>query len=113
MWEDISPSTLQAELQHLFTSNPSFQASDLLTDFSPVLTAFANTDAEQASVKKALCDLLGLVTQKRDTSRPTLEDGIRFQQDVEVGDNMSPARAFSLLFFSSIDSIFWRNANLI
>ena len=98
MWEDISPSTLQAELQHLFASNPSLQACDLFTDFSPILTAPANTDTEQTSVKKAFCDLLGLVTQKRDTSRPTLEEGILFQQDVEVGDEMSPARIFLSLF---------------
>lgn len=50
MWEEISPSTLQAELQDLFTSNPSLETSDLLTDLSPVLTARANMDAEQASV---------------------------------------------------------------
>lgn len=98
MWEEISPSTLQAELQHLFASNPSLQTSGLSTDFSPVLAAPAGTDAEQASVKQAVCDLLGLVTQKRDSSRPTLEEGILFQQDVEVGDEMSPARIFLSLF---------------
>ena len=85
MWEEITPSTLQAELQHLFTTNPSLQTPNLLAKLSPIFAASANTDAEQSYLKKAICDLFGLVTQKRDASRPSLEDGIRFQRDVEVG----------------------------
>ena len=86
MWEEISPSELQAELQHLFASNPCLRTPNLLTDFAPALSEPANSVAERARLKKTLCGLLGLITQQRDPSRPSLEDGIRFQRDVEVGD---------------------------
>ena len=84
MWEEISTTDFQTELRQIFTSNPCLKDSDLWDGFAPVLTGSVGSEAEQERVKRALCDLLGLVTQKRDTSRPSLEDGIRFQQDVEV-----------------------------
>ncbi|KAK0510304.1 hypothetical protein JMJ35_007698 [Cladonia borealis] len=83
MWEEISTTDFQSKFRQIFTSNPCLKTADLWDSFSPVLTGPVGSEAEQERVKKAFCDLLGLVTQKRDTSRPSLEDGMRFQQDVE------------------------------
>lgn len=96
MWEEISPLQLQAELRNLFTANPCLRTPDLQADFDPVLALPANSDAERAAVKKALCDRLGLITQKREPGRPSLEEGIRFQKDVEVGGDAD--RELFLLF---------------
>ena len=58
---------------------------DLQVDFDPALALPANSNAERVAVKKALCDRLGLITQKRVPGHPSLEEGIQFQKDVEVG----------------------------
>ena len=84
MWEEISTTDFQSKFRQILTSNPSLKTSDLWDSFSPVLTGPVGSEAEQERVKRSFCDLLGLFTQKRDTSRPSLEDGMRFQQDVEV-----------------------------
>ena len=85
MWEEISPVQLQAELRNLFAANPCLRTPDLQAEFDPVLALPAHSDAEHVRVKKALCDRLGLITQKRVPGRPSLEEGIQFQKDVEVG----------------------------
>lgn len=88
MWEDISTSELQTELQTLFGSNPCLRNDPTLrAKISPFLTAPVESDAEQASAKDVICDLFGLVTQKRDLGRSTLEEGVQFQRDVEVSRN--------------------------
>ena len=96
MWEEISPVQLQAELRNFFAANPCLRTPDLQADFDPVLALPANSDAERVVVKKALCDQLGLITQKRVPGRPSLEEGIQFQKDVEVGGDAD--RELFLLF---------------
>ena len=96
MWEEISPVQLQAELRTIFAANTCLQTPDLHADFDPVFALPANSDAERVLVKKALCDRLGLITQRRVLGRPSLEEGIQFQKDVEVGGDAD--RELFLLF---------------
>ena len=84
MWEEISTAEIQAELRKLFVTNGSLQTPGMKEKFSPFLDAPVRSGEEQAAAKRMLCRLLGLVTQKRDPDRAGLEDGIRFQRDVEV-----------------------------
>jgi hypothetical protein len=86
MWEETSTADLQTELHTLFTSNAWVLTPILVTKFSPFFAAPVGSEAEQAAAKTMICDLLGLVTQKRDPNRPTLEEGVRFQHEVEVSD---------------------------
>lgn len=85
MWEEISTDAFQAELRNIFTSNACLSADhDLQAKFSWVLdTPIENEEARQ-DVKRNLCALLGLVTQKADPRRASLAEGIEFQRDVEV-----------------------------
>lgn len=85
MWEEISTPDLQTELQNLFASNSCLQNPTMLAKYSTFLTAPVKSEVEQASAKDALCDLFGLVTQKRDLSRSAL--GVQFQYGVEVSRN--------------------------
>ena len=87
MWEEMSAMDLQAELQRLFNSNPCLRIANLHNDLAPAFSGPANSAEERACLKDTLCGLLGLITQQRDPSHPSLQDGIRFQQDVEVGDD--------------------------
>ena len=102
MWEELSSLQLQAELKNLFTVNPYLRTLDLRASFDPILALSADSDAERAGVKKALCDRLGLITQKLALGRPLLEEGIQFQKDVEVGgDADRELLLLFLLFFCS------------
>ena len=84
MWEEISTPEIQAELHTLFDNNERLRTSERMEKFSPFLDAPVQSDGEQAIAKKLLCKLLGLVTQARRPDQPSLEDGMRFQRDVEV-----------------------------
>lgn len=98
MWEEISTADLQTELQVLFASNECLQTppARLLEKISPFLTASVKSDAEQASAKHAICDLFGLVTQKCDRGRSSLEQGMQFQHDVEVSSKQQSLSPSSL-----------------
>ena len=105
MWEEISPVQLQAELRNVFAANPCLRTPDLQADFDPVFALPANSDAERVAVKKALCDRLGLITQKRVPGRPSLEEGIRFQKDVEVGGDADRELLLVFLLFFFRDTL--------
>ncbi|KAM0804842.1 hypothetical protein BDR22DRAFT_817905 [Usnea florida] len=92
MWEEISPAQLQSELRNLFAANPCLRTPDLQAEFDPVFALPAHSDAERVRVKKALCDRLGLITQQRVPGRPSLEEGIQFQKDVEERFESHPGK---------------------
>ena len=85
MWEEISTDAFQATLRDIFTSNACLSTNhELQAKFSAVLdTPIENEEARQ-DVKRKLCALLGLITQKADPRRASLAEGIEFQRDVEV-----------------------------
>ena len=105
MWEEISPVQLQAELRNIFAANQCLQIPDLQADFDPVFALPTDSDAELVIVKKALCDRLGLITQKRVPGRPSLEEGIQFQKDVEVGGDADRELFLSVLLFFCCDTL--------
>lgn len=51
----------------------------------PFLRAEITSEEQQSVAKSLLCDAFGLVTQKGDAnSQARLEEGVKFQMDVEV-----------------------------
>ncbi|KAI4253443.1 MAG: hypothetical protein LQ352_003685 [Teloschistes flavicans] len=76
MWEQISTFTMQEELR-----------------IEPFLRAEITSEEQQSVAKSLLCDAFGLVTQKGDAnSQARLEEGVKFQMDVEDRFREQPGR---------------------
>jgi hypothetical protein len=91
MWEEISTVDFQTRLKVLFESHSCLEKElnpTLMADISTFLNASVESEAEQASVKKMICDLFGLLTHpsSKGFSRDTLDEGMKFQMDVHVSN---------------------------
>ncbi len=79
----------QTKLKTLFESHSCLKKElnpTLLAGISAFLNASVESEAEQASAKKMICDLFGLLTQPSSKSfnRDALDEGMKFQMDVHV-----------------------------
>jgi hypothetical protein len=105
MWEEISVAEMQTKLKHLFKSNSCLKDdldATLLGEISSFWNAPVESEAEQASAKKMICDLFGLSTHpsSKDFNQDSMVEAMRFMEDVRVSNY------FVLLFFRFTSSFF-------
>ncbi len=96
----------QTRLKVLFESHSCLEKElnpTLMADISAFLNASVESEAEQASVKKMICDLFGLLTHpsSKTFNRDILDEAMKFQMDVHVSIYLIFMFIKSLFLFSS------------
>ena len=78
-WEEGSVVEYQDGLRSIFANQP-----ELKHKFSAFLDAPIHSEAERAAAKAQLCDIVGIMPQRRDPNRPTMNDNKALFSEIEV-----------------------------